>query len=267
MALDVTILGCGSSGGVPRVAFGWGSCDPQEPRNARTRCSVLLRRGVEPGRTTVLIDTSPDLRTQLLREEVGRLDAVLMTHDHADHTHGIDDLRPLVIAARRRIAVHAADDTAATLLARFSYCFEAQPGSEYPPILDLVPLSVDEPVTLNGRGGPIEAVPLPVWHGRGYRALGFRVGAFAYLPDVSEIPDETAANLEGLDALVLDALRYTPHPTHFSLAEALAWIKRLSPRRAWLTNLHTDLDYLQLSRELPPGVEPAFDGLSIRVGN
>ncbi len=264
MTLSITILGCGSSGGVPRVGSGWGACDPAEPRNRRRRCSVLVERAGEGGTTAVLVDTSPDLREQLLDAEVRRLDAVLLTHEHADHTHGIDDLRALVIHMRRRMPVYMDEATRAIMRDRFGYCFTTPPGSDYPPILEERPIAHDDPVTIDGPGGAIRALPLPVRHGT-IDALGFRFDDLAYVPDVSTMPETTERRLHGLDVLIIDALRYTPHPTHFSVAEALALIERVRPRRAVLTNLHTDLDYAKLARELPEGVVPAFDGMRIEA--
>ena len=262
MTLRLTILGCGSSGGVPRVGYGWGACDPANPRNRRRRCSVLVEQEGAGGTTSVLVDTSPDLREQLLDVGVTRLDAVLFTHLHADHTHGIDDLRPLVISMRRRIPVYADRVTSELLLMRFGYCFETPAGSGYPPILDAHRLDHDVPAVIPGHGGPLHVVPFRMVHGD-IDALGFRFGNIAYAPDVSEMPEASIAHLEGLDILVLDALRYTPHPTHFCLSEALALIDRVHPKRAVLTNLHTDLDYEKLRSELPPNVEPAYDGLQL----
>ena len=261
--LSLRILGCGSSGGVPRVGSGWGACDPGDPRNRRRRCSVLVTRrgeGEEAPRTQVLVDTSPDLREQLLDAEVARLEAILFTHAHADHTHGIDDVRPLVIAMRRRIPVHADDVTSALLRRRFGYCFETPPGSEYPPILDLHRLDPAAALAVEGPGGPIPVEGFAMAHGN-EQALGFRFGPIAYAPDVSTMPPDSVAKLHGLDTLVIDALRDTPHPTHYSVSEALALIEAVRPRRAVLTNLHTDLDYAALAARLPPGVEPAWDGL------
>lgn len=258
----VTILGCGSSGGVPRVGSGWGACDAAEPRNRRRRCSILVEQEGEAGVTTVLVDTSPDLREQLLDAGVTRLDAVLYTHEHADHTHGIDDLRPLAIHMRRRVPIYADELTGALLRDRFGYCFRTPPGSAYPPILEEFAIVPDAPVVIGGPGGSIVAAPFLMQHGAG-TALGFRFDGLAYASDVSAMPEASVAQLDGLDVLILDALRYTPHPTHFSLAESLAFIERVQPRRAILTNLHTDLDYATLSRELPEKVEAAFDGLRI----
>lgn len=265
MSLSLTILGCGSSGGVPRVGSGWGACDAAEPRNRRRRCSVLVERRGPAGTTRVLVDTSPDLREQLLDAEVGHLDAVLFTHAHADHVHGIDDLRPLVITMRRRITAYADEATTDLLVSRFGYCFQAPPGSPYPPILDGRLLRAGDAVAVAGPGGSVEALPFRMVHG-GIDALGFRFGAIAYASDVSHMPEESVAQLHGLDVLIVDALRHTPHPTHFSLSDALALIEWVRPRRAVLTNLHTDMDYATLAASLPPGVVPAYDGLRVVEG-
>lgn len=266
--LTLRILGCGSSGGVPRVGSGWGACDPNEARNRRRRCSILVeRRGEGEGRderTSVLVDTSPDLREQLLDAGVDRLDGVLFTHSHADHTHGIDDLRPLVIRMRTRIPVYADARTRSLLTARFGYCFAQPEGSDYPPILDMHDLAHEGRVAVKGPGGAVEAEPLPVEHGN-EPALGFRFGGAAYLPDVSHIPPRSLARLHGLDLLIIDALRDTPHPTHFSVSDALALIAQVKPGRAVLTNLHTDLDYATLRARLPDTVVPAYDGLVITL--
>ncbi len=262
--LDLRILGCGSSGGVPRIGYGWGACNPANPKNRRYRCSLLVERSGEAGKTAILIDTSPDLREQLLAAEVSSLDAVLFTHAHADHTHGIDDLRPLVFHLRRRIPVHADPLTCNLLMARFGYAFATPPGSLYPPILDLHELVPDVALTIEGRGGAIEALAFGVEHGN-EEAHGFRFGPVAYAPDVNLMPDAAKAKLRGLDLLIVDALRETPHPTHFSVSEALALIEELAPNRAILTNLHTDLDYDALAKKLPPHVVPAFDGLTVSV--
>ncbi|QGY00807.1 MBL fold metallo-hydrolase [Methylobacterium mesophilicum SR1.6/6] len=263
-SLTLRILGCGSSGGVPRVGSGWGACNPEEPRNRRRRCSILVERASREGRTTLLIDTSPDLREQLIDAGVTRLDGVLYTHAHADHTHGIDDLRPLVIAMRARIPVFADALTRSQLTTKFGYCFETPPGSSYPPILDLHDLIADRNLIVDGRGGPITAESLPVEHGN-EAALGFRFGAAVYLPDVSLIPASSLARLHGLELLIIDALRETPHPTHFSVSDALALIESVRPRRAVLTNLHTDLDYGALAARLPEGIVPAYDGLTLSL--
>lgn len=258
----VTILGCGSSGGVPRVAQGWGKCDPAEPRNRRRRCSILIEREGEGGVTRVLVDTSPDLREQLIEAGVTALDAVVFTHEHADHTHGIDDLRPLALVMRKRVPVLADARTLDMLQSRFGYCFVTPEGSDYPPILSGHLIDNKEEFVVEGDGGSIAFQPFSLEHGN-IEALGFRIGGFAYTPDVSAIPAESLVHLDGLDHWVIDALRDTPHPTHFSLSEALDWIGRMRPHQAILTNLHTDLDYGRLVGELPPHVTPAFDGMRI----
>ncbi len=264
--LQVRILGCGSSGGVPRIGNDWGACDPSEPRNRRSRCSTLIRHW-DPGAaepTLVLVDTSPDMRDQLLAARVDRLDAVLLTHEHADQCHGIDDLRALVIRHRRRMPVHMNRSTADAVMTRFSYCFEG--GKGYPALLEgLVDLEAGKAVRIGGAGGEMKILPLDQDHG-GIPSLGFRIGSFAYCNDVVRLPEETLERLGGLDTLVVDALRHTPHPTHATVGQALEWIKQLKPRRAWLTNLHVDLDYAKLRAELPGGVAPAYDGLELEIG-
>ncbi len=260
--LRFTILGCGSSGGVPRLGGDWGDCDPANPKNRRRRCSMLVERVTDSGTTRVLIDTSPDMREQLLGAGVGTLDGVVYTHSHADHMHGIDDLRQVVFNMRRRLPVWADGPTQEALMGRFGYAFVQPEGSSYPPILDLH--TIDGPTSVPGPGGAITFTPFRAEHGT-MDALGFRVGPLAYLPDVIEIPAESWPHLDGLDVWVLDALRRKPHPTHAHLALSLEWIARAKPRRAVLTNMHVDLDYDTLVGELPPGVTPAFDGMVIET--
>lgn len=258
----VTILGCGSSGGVPRIGNEWGDCDPGNARNRRRRCSVLITSKSQHGQTRVLVDTSPDLREQLLSARVGDLDGVLYTHEHADHTHGIDDLRGIFLRSGRRVEVWADDATGRMLTTRFSYCFYQAPGSDYPPTLNLNAMRPGEPVLVSGLGGSIAALPFHVEHG-GIDALGFRIGDMAYTPDLSGVPESSLPALANLDLWIVDALKRTPHLSHWSLPQTLNWIARVKPRRAVLTNLHVDLDYDTLVRELPSGIEPAYDGLEL----
>jgi phosphoribosyl 1,2-cyclic phosphate phosphodiesterase len=263
--LRVTILGCGSSGGVPRVGQGWGACDPANSRNRRRRCSLLVEeRAASGAATVVLVDTSPDLRQQLLDAEVGRLDGILITHSHADHTHGIDDVRPLIIAMRRRIDVHMDAATSAIVRTSFAYIFESPPGSIYPPLLNERRLTPGIRCRIDGPGGVLEALPFRLEHGE-IDALGFRFGNVAYTPDLSAIPAESLDAVRGLDLWIIDALRYRRHPSHLSLAEALAMVAQFKPQRAILTNLHTDLDYGRLCAELPDTIVPAFDGLQLEI--
>jgi phosphoribosyl 1,2-cyclic phosphate phosphodiesterase len=264
MTITMTILGCGSSGGVPRVGNDWGKCDPANPKNRRRRCSVLLEKTTTEGTTRVLIDTSPDLREQMLSTTTIHLDAVWFTHEHADHTHGIDELRAFYLMQRNRIPVYADEATAAILKKRFAYCFEQTPGSDYPAILALHELKAGRALEASGAGGNIIGLPFMVHHGN-INAYGFRIGNTAYVPDLNGIPDESIAPLSGLDLLVIDALRRTKHPSHFSLPETLDWIKRLAPKRVVITNMHVDLDYEALRNELPDHIEPAYDGMKLVI--
>lgn len=269
--LVVTILGCGSSGGVPRLGGpdgkgDWGACDPANPRNRRWRCSILVQRQSESGTTSVLVDTSPDLREQLLAAGVSRLDGVIITHDHADQLHGIDDLRLVFHVMRQRVDVYSERATIEGIVARFRYCFETPRGSIYPPILNarVIPEPFAE-FAISGPGGEISVLPFPQEHGE-IRSLGLRFGPIAYSADVNGLPEESFAVLDGVKGWIVDALRYTPHPTHANVETALAWIARVKPKHAILTNLHLDLDYEQLKARLPEAVEPAYDGMVIRAG-
>ncbi|MFL6799736.1 MAG: MBL fold metallo-hydrolase [Xanthobacteraceae bacterium] len=264
MTLKFTILGCGSSGGVPRPALGWGACNPEDRRNRRRRTSLLVERHASAGVTRVLVDTSPDLREQLLDAEVDSLDAVVFTHEHADHTHGIDDLRGLFIRQGRRLDVYMDELTSAVLHKRFDYCFRSPPGSEYPPIVSDHRLVPGELLEVVGKGGSIPVLPIQQQHGD-IPSLGFRFRSLAYSCDLSSLPDESVAALAELQVWILDALRYRPHPSHLSVEQALAWIERVKPRRAILTNLHSDLDYEELRSRLPAHVEPAIDGLALEL--
>lgn len=263
MTLRLTILGCGSSGGVPRPALGWGSCDPKNAKNRRRRCSLLVERGNGP-RTRVLVDTSPDLREQLLDAQVDWLDGIFYTHEHADHMHGIDDLRALFIHKRRRLDAYMDDATSRVLYHRFNYCFVTPPGSNYPPILNERRIEPGRPVEITGEGGMITVLPFLQDHGD-IPSLGFRFGPVAYSSDLVDLPAATIPLLADLDLWIVDALRDRPHPSHFSVDQALTWIDRVKPRRAILTNLHADLDYAALSARLPAHVEPAYDGMSVTL--
>lgn len=262
--LRFTILGCGSSGGVPRLGGNWGDCDPNNPRNRRQRCSMLVERVTQDGTTTVLIDTSPDLRNQLLTAEVGRLDAVIFTHDHADHVHGIDDLRMIVFNMRKRLPIWADAATQETLAQRFGYTFVEVEGRGYPPILEMNDMT--GPVTVDGPGGTITLTPFPVIHGP-ITANGIKVAGLVYLPDVSEMNEAAEKLCRNLDIFVIDALRRQPHPTHFNLDDALGWIDKLAPKRAVLTNMHNDLDYATLEAETPDHITPAYDGMQLTLAD
>ena len=260
MSLTLTILGCGTSGGTPRIGNRWGACDPADPKNRRLRCSLLVERKSESGQTTVLVDTTPDLRQQLLDAGTAWLDGVFYTHDHADHTHGIDDLRQVAYNGKRRVAVYHDARTGKILQERFAYCFASPPGSEYPAVLEGHEIRTGEKVSIAGAGGVIEALPFQQMHGSS-ESIGFRFGDIAYSPDASDFPEASLETLQDLDLWIIDALRHSPHPSHLSVEQALGWIARVKPKRAVLTHMHIDLDYAQLRRDLPEGVEPAYDGM------
>ena len=250
--MRVTILGCGTSTGVPRLPGDWGVCDPTNPKNRRRRSSIL----VEQGETTLLVDCGPDMRAQLLDAAVARLDAVLVTHDHADHTHGIDDLRGYYMAQGAEIPLYADKEALARLETRFDYIFRSRHG--YPPICR--GHVIDGPF----RVGAVEIVPFRQIHGRIF-SLGFRFGDIAYSTDLNDLPEESFEALEGVRLWIVDALRYREHPTHAHLSRTLDWIARLRPERAILIHMSNQLDYETLRRELPEGVEPGYDGLVIEL--
>jgi phosphoribosyl 1,2-cyclic phosphate phosphodiesterase len=264
MTLKLTILGSGSSAGVPRPALGWGACDPNNQKNRRRRCSLLVEQSGTDGTTTILIDTSPDLREQLIDADVDHIDAVFLTHEHADQTHGIDDLRSVVLHNRRRIPTYFNLSTAKDIMMRFSYCFVSPEGSDYPPILDRCSIEGGESSTIEGKGGAVTLSAFNVQHGN-IPALGYRMGAAAYTPDVSGIPEASRAYLKDLDLWIIDGLRYAPHPSHFSVSDALSWIACFKPQCAVITNMHSDLDYEVLRQKLPDGVMPGYDGMRLEV--
>jgi phosphoribosyl 1,2-cyclic phosphate phosphodiesterase len=266
MTLTLTILGCGSSAGVPRPALGWGKCDPKNPKNRRRRCSLLVERTSDHGTTRIVIDTSPDLREQLIDAHVDHLDAVFLTHEHADQTHGIDDLRSVVLHQRRRIPTYFNMSTAKDIMSRFSYCFISPEGSDYPPILERHAIEGGESRIIHGRGGEVALAAFDVQHGN-IPALGYHIGNAAYSPDLSDIPQTSWPLLRDLDLWIVDGLRYAPHPSHFSVDDALSWIDRFKPRRAVITNMHSDLDYEVLRRKLPEDVVPAYDGMRLELAS
>lgn len=262
-SLEITILGCGSSGGVPRGDGDWGDCDPTEPKNRRSRCSMLARRRGPGGETVVLIDTSPDLRTQMLAAQATAIDAVLYTHDHADQTHGIDDLRTFAIRRRQRIPAWMDDPTHAALSKRFDYIFESQHG--YPALLEthLIPPH-GEAWSVGGPGGDIPVATFDMAHGP-IRSVGYRLGDVSYSSDVSDLDDAALKAVRGSKLWILDALRWTPHPTHAHVDKALDWIAETGVERAVLTNLHIDLDYNALKRRVPAHVDVAYDGWTTEI--
>lgn len=259
-----TILGCASSPGVPRINGDWGKCDPLEPKNRRTRSAMMVRQiAPDGGTTTVVIDTGPDFREQMIANQVTSIDAVLYTHAHADHLHGIDDLRGFALTQRKRIPIFAEAETMRRIRAGFDYCLETPAGSAYPPIIEAnIIADFDTPMTLDGEGGPITLLPLVQQHGP-ILSLGFRFGDVAYCCDVSDFPRETVRKLEGLEMIIIDALQYKPHPSHLSIDQALWWIEKLGARNALLTHMHIPLDYETVRRETPAHVNPSYDGLTI----
>lgn len=254
--MKATILGCGASWGVPAIGPDWGRCDPNEPRNTRKRCSLL----VESRGKALLIDTSPDLRQQLLEADTGRLDAVILTHAHADHLHGIDDIRIVNRLIGGPLPLYATADTLAEVDRRFGYALKPPvPGRPlYRPAL------IAQPIT-----GPFAAAGMPVEtfvqdHGH-MTTLGVRIGPLAYSTDVVELDDKAFETLAGTQLWIVDCMRREPHPTHSHLAKTLGWIERVRPRHAVLTHMDQSLDYRTLAAELPAGVEPGYDGLVIEL--
>ena len=266
--LEAIILGCGSSGGVPRIGGDWGVCDPDDPRNRRSRCSILVRYSEtgEGPTTDVLVDTSPDLREQMLISNIGRLDALVFTHDHADQCHGIDDIRAVAYRMRTQIPTYMDALTATELTKRFSYCFETPEGRVHPPILNAkVTMVAGKSFEIDGPGGKLSILPVEVSHGP-TPSLGFIFnGKLGYTPDVHEIDDAALSHFDGVDTWICDALRYHPHPTHTHADRTLSWQARTSARRMVLTNLHIDMDYKTLAAELPGTQEPAVDGMVVSV--
>lgn len=262
--LRFTVLGCGSSPGVPRIGNDWGACDPSNPKNRRRRASLLVERIGDAGTTRVVVDTGPDFREQMIDAGIASADAVIYTHPHADHIHGVDDLRSFVINTRARVPIWCDEQTSARLHEAFGYCFETPKGSLYPPILIENRIEPGRPFSISGEGGPLEIVPFRQIHGR-ITSLGFRFGTVAYSGDVNGLDDDAQAALQDLDVWIVDALQYRDHPSHFSLSQTLDWVAKLRPRRAILTHMHTPLDYDTVLAETPAHVEPAFDGMRFEI--
>ena len=254
--MKVRILGCGTAFGVPRIGGDWGACDPGEPRNRRSRSSIL----VEEGESRILVDTSPDLRAQLLAAGISDLGAVVWTHDHADHCHGIDDLRALAARRGGPLPGLASPVTLASLRARFAYCFEGAGG--YPPIVQGREFDAVTKV------GPLTLRTVEQPHG-GLTSSGLRFEAggrsLGYSTDCHALTDEMVALFAGVDLWIVDALRRREHPTHAHLDLALEWIARVAPKRAILTHMDTSMDYAGLAAELPAGVEPGYDGIEVEL--
>jgi phosphoribosyl 1,2-cyclic phosphate phosphodiesterase len=253
---SMILLGTGTSVGVPVIGCGCSVCTSEEPRNNRTRCSAIL--GLPGG--NLLIDTPPDLRNQLVREKIGVVDAVVFTHEHADHVHGLDDLRLFPFRIGHAVPLFSEPKVEKRIRTAFDYAFSDIAPTHAGGIPQLRTVSISD--------APFHAfdtliIPIRLQHGPRFTVLGFRVGNVAYCTDVNGISDASLERLEGLDTLVLGALRHTPHPTHFNIEEALAVVERLRPRATFLTHTSHDLDYVKTNRELPSRVQMAYDGLQI----
>ncbi len=257
-----TLLGTGSSGGVPRVGGQWGNCDPLNTKNRRRRCALLVEKERSTdARTVMLVDAGADCREQLLSAGIKTLDGVLLTHPHADHIFGLDDLRQLAIMLKRSIDVHMDSSTALHVLKAYAYCFSQTPGSSYPSFCNEITINHETSFSVEGPGDPISIKPLVAEHGD-IHALGFRIDDVVYLPDMKRITHKKSLDtLRNTRVLVVDALRYNSHPAHMSVDEALQFIEYVKPERAILTNMHSDLDYETLKKQLPNNVEPGFDGM------
>jgi phosphoribosyl 1,2-cyclic phosphate phosphodiesterase len=258
--MKITILGCGGASGLPSINVGWGKCDPANPRNRRRRQSIL----VEEGPTAILVDTSPDLRDQLLDAKVRRLDAVLYTHAHADHLHGIDDIREINRAMNGPVACYGTAETLHHIQARFDYVFKDAGHGEAMRVVFrpwLVPHEIDGPF----RVGAIAIDHFTQDHGFGQVTTGFRFGSAAYSTDVHELPEPSLAKLAGLDLWVVGCLSDKPHETHANVDKVLGWADRLRPKLTVLVHLGPRLDYATLAAELPDGVVPAYDGMVLEV--
>ena len=260
--MRVTILGCGGSDGVPMVGGAdgrgdWGACDPANPRNRRTRASIHVAAGDGESRVSLLIDTSPDLRDQLMANGIGHVTHVAYTHDHADHTHGINELRRLARLKGGRMPVFANAETIERMRRRFRYAFEQPPGSPYPAVLEA------HEIAGPFQAGDLAIEPFDQDHGFGQTTLGFRIGGFAYSTDAVGFSDAAYKALEGVRVWIVDCFGEERHPTHAHRALTMSWIGRVKPARAILTHMGPGLDYEALTRRCPPGVEPGYDGMVI----
>jgi len=257
MKIRFTILGCGSSMGVPRADGYWGKCNPKEKKNYRTRCSGLISFN----KKNILIDTSPDLRSQLIKEKISFIDAVIYSHLHADQTHGINELRVFYLKNKKKIDVYANAHTNKYLQSNFSYCFKKIYG--YPPILNLK--VIKKQINFRSNKHNLNIKCLPVKHGS-INSLSFIINKkCAYISDANKIYPKDLHYFKNLKYFIIDCLRIKPHPSHFNLKEVLDLTKFLNPKKTILTNLHSDLDYNYLLKILPKNVIPAFDGLSINI--
>ena len=255
LPLYITVLGSGTSTGVPTIGCECPVCTSTDPRDNRLRPSILVRYAGHG----ILIDTTPDFRTQALRAPIERVDAILYTHAHADHILGLDDVRPFNYRQRSAIPIYGKQDTLDAIRRVFRYAFEAEPAQTSIPRLKLHAIN-EEPFELFG----LKITPLRIIHGTA-EILGFRFGSAAYITDQSDLPEETKAKLQDLDVLFLDALRHKPHPTHSTVAQSLIWVEELKPKHAYFTHMCHDLGHAQTEKTLPPGVHLAYDGLEITV--
>lgn len=251
--MQLTMLGVGSSAGTPAIGCHCATCVSTDPRNKRTRCSAALTL---PGGEVVLIDTGPDLRQQALREQISRVDAVLYTHSHADHMHGIDDLRAFCQLQRRQIPLYGREDTMQHIASKFAYTLREPSDFWDLPVLSAH--TVEDSFTLFG----VPIRPIPLKHGRS-DIFGYRIGKLAYLTDVSEIPESSMPLLQGLDILMLDCLRYKPHFTHVHLEQSLKYASHIQAANTYLIHMTHEMEFQQLSEQLPPNVHVAYDGLTL----
>lgn len=268
MKRKVVILGCGSSCGVPRPNQDWGNCDPSEPKNRRRRSSILIEQ-YSPNdlnnKTSIIIDTSADFSHQLIDTSVKEISAVIYTHAHADHTHGIDDLRSFALAQKNKIPIYAEKQTLEILNRTFGYCFKTPHGSNYPPILEANEIFFDQEFNISGKGGEISFIPFIQPHGS-INSVGLRIGKdFAYCTDISAVNQYIMEHIAQVDTLIIDALQYKPHPSHLSVSEVLNVVEIVKPNKVYLTHMHNTLDYVTLKKELPSFIEPAYDNLSIEL--